>query len=444
EAVEDGVQGLFTDETHSELASGVDQAKIDEMTEMLDWLPTSDRNTELQGLVQVAQELLDSATLNSVETAVNELFTDETHSELASEVDQAKIDEVKAMVDNLPDSDRKTELQSLVQVAQELLDSATLNPVETAVNELFTDETHSELASGVDQAKIDEVKAMVDNLPDSDKKTELQSLVQVAQELLDTVTENPITVNEYIEGRSSYVTGTYTVDNVAFMRVEVNGEKKPLIRPTTPGSFSYYIRGLKTTDTVEYVLFNASYKEIARQTVTVSSGTSVAITNIDQYIEGTSSYVTGTYTGVDNVAFMRVEVNGEKKPLIRPTTPGSFSYYIRGLKTTDTVEYVLFDASYKEITRQTVTVSRGTSVAITNINQYTEGFSSYVTGTYTGVDNVAFMRVEVNGEKKPLIRPTTPGSFSYYIRGLKTTDTVEYVLFNASYVEVARSTVEII
>ncbi|WP_275400425.1 toxin Cry1Ac domain D-VI-related protein, partial [Enterococcus faecium] len=225
--------------------------------------------------------------------------------------------------------------------------------IQEKIDNLFSNESQTKLASGVTQNNIDEVKQLLDILSEETKKKELLELINKAQQLLNI--DEITSIAPYNEGVSTFVTGTYSGKNVAFMRVEVNGEKKPLIRPTTPGSFSYYIRGLKTTDTVEYVLFDASYKEIARQTVTVSSGTSVAITNIDQYIEGTSSYVTGTYTG-NNVAFMRVEVNGEKKPLIRPTTPGVFSYYVRGLKTTDIVEYVLFNASYKEIARQTVVV----------------------------------------------------------------------------------------
>ncbi|WP_275400171.1 immunoglobulin-like domain-containing protein [Enterococcus faecium] len=397
-----------------------------------------------------------------VQKQVDALFVGGNYEELEEDVDQVVVDKAKELVFTLLDERKRDKLLELIEKAEALLElkKVVITDISTYTEgnssyvmgkykgdnvTFMTLEVNGERKSTVRPTISGSFSYYFPGLKTTDKVEYILFDAQynvLARREVTVVTSTPVaitSVDDYAEGSSSYATGTYTGNNVAFMRVEVDGEKKPLIRPTTPGIFSYYIRGLKATDKVEYVLFDATYREIARQEVTITPS-STAITKIDNYIQGSSSYVTGTYTG-DNVAFMRVEVDGEKKPLIRSTTPGIFSYYVRGLKATDKVEYVLFDATYKEIARQEVTITPS-STAITKIDDYIQGSSSYVTGTYTG-DNVAFMRVEVDGEKKPLIRPTTPGIFSYYIRGLKATDKVEYVLFDATYKEIARQEVTI-
>ena len=80
---------------------------------------------------------------------------------------------------------------------------------------------------------------------------------------------------------------------------------------------------------------------------------------LDNYVVGTSTTITGSYDGT-NATYMRAEVNGVKQALIpsKDLATGNISYYIgKGLKTTDTVQLVLFDKDYKEIGRQNVPMS---------------------------------------------------------------------------------------
>ncbi|QGM92326.1 hypothetical protein GIR35_14275 [Enterococcus faecalis] len=244
-------------------------------------------------------------------------------------------------------------------------------------------------------------------------------------------------VDSYEEGKSSYVTGTYTGTGVKYIRVIVNGDKKALVPMTgqEAGKLKYYINGLKATDNVKVALYDDTYKELAHKNVTVIAPSAVSITEVDIYKEGVSNYVTGTYSG-DGVAFMRIVVNGTNQALVSMTgqTQGAFKYYISNLKATDNVQIQLYNRDYTLLAQKQVPIESKANVTITGVEKYIEGNSEYVRGTYDG-EGVAHIRLVVNGTNKAMVPVTgqAPGTFSYYAQGLKATDDVKVVLFDSQY-----------
>ncbi|HGF7960188.1 TPA: immunoglobulin-like domain-containing protein, partial [Enterococcus faecium] len=80
-----------------------------------------------------------------------------------------------------------------------------------------------------------------------------------------------LTLDPYTVGKSSTITGSYNGTNGAFIRAEVNGEKKTLIssKDLAQGKINYYIgKDLKAGDNV-VVIFDKNYHEIGRQKVTI-------------------------------------------------------------------------------------------------------------------------------------------------------------------------------
>ncbi|EOI6522815.1 immunoglobulin-like domain-containing protein [Enterococcus faecalis] len=244
-------------------------------------------------------------------------------------------------------------------------------------------------------------------------------------------------VDPYEEGKSNYVTGTYTGTGVSYIRVFVNGTKKTLIPMTgqEAGKFKYYINGLKATDKVEVSLYDSSYKELARKNVTVVAPSAVSITQVAPYKEGISQYVEGTYSG-EGIAYIRVVVNGKNQALVPMTgqSQGAFKYYISNLKVTDDVKVQLYNRDYTLLAQKQVPIESTANVKITGVEKYIEGKSDYVRGTYDG-EGAAYIRLVVNGVNKAMVPMVgqAQGTFSYYVQGLKTTDNVKVVLFDAQY-----------
>ncbi|WP_341828011.1 immunoglobulin-like domain-containing protein, partial [Enterococcus faecium] len=243
----------------------------------------------------------------------------------------------------------------------------------------------------------------------------------------------------YEEGSTSFIKGSFNGTDVRFVRVEVNGDKKPLIRIGSEEIFSYYVRGLTKSDVVEVVLFDSNYREVARKKLTITDISTAEISNLETYEEGSSRFIKGNFIG-NTVQFMRVEVNGEKRALIRPTVEGEINYYVRGLQRTDKVEFVLFNENYTELARKKVLISELSQAEITKFETYEEGKSSFIRGEFLG-STVKYMRAEVNGDKNNLIMPTEKGKINYYLRGLKATDKVDFVLFDENYTELTRKNI---
>ena len=303
------------------------------------------------------------------------------------------------------------------------------------VNALFNGEN---LADGVNQDKINEAQTAVDKVKDAGIKKALQDKISKAQSILDKVFK--ITnIDPYIVGDSQFVTGSYTGKNAAYIRVVVNGEKKQLVSMSDNGKLKYYISGLKATDKVSVVIYDKQYKQLAEATVPIKEPETVKITKIDSYLEGKSQFIRGEYTG-NEVAYIRVVVNGENKQLVPIKETGKFEYYIPGLKESDKVSIELFDSGWKKIAESNVDVEK--PAQINAINSYEEGKTQFVSGSYTG-KGARFIRLVVNGKKQALIpmQGLKNNSFSYYMPNLKTSDKVTVVIFDDIYQVLAEKTI---
>ncbi|PLS37842.1 hypothetical protein CYV30_05685 [Carnobacterium maltaromaticum] len=124
--------------------------------------------------------------LDETTQLVNDLFKDNSHSELKEKIDQNNIDTVLAKINALPNTPEKNDLLVLLDKAQDLLNKQSIvEQAETNVNNLFGDDEHTILAEGVTQADIDSANEVVNQVTNIVKKEELLTKIQKAQELLD-------------------------------------------------------------------------------------------------------------------------------------------------------------------------------------------------------------------------------------------------------------------
>ncbi len=254
-------------------------------------------------------------------------------------------------------------------------------------------------------------------------------------------------IDSYVEGNTSFVTGSYTGDGVTYMRLVVNGKKMTLIdiSKLSKGTFKYFVTNLKATDTVELQLFDDNYRQLITERIPIKNAEKVAITHVAPYIEDTSQYVSGSYTG-DEVAYMRLTVNGEKKPLLATNNlpKGTFNYFENNLKITDKVSIELFDGDYRVVGEANIPIKQPEVVKITQVDPYIEGKSQFISGHYTG-NGAAYMQVIVNGKKQGLIpmNGLPQGIFKYYQPGFKKKDKLVVILFNGDYKQLASKEIPI-
>lgn len=256
-----------------------------------------------------------------------------------------------------------------------------------------------------------------------------------------------ITLDKYVVGTSSTISGTYNGTNAVYMQAIVNDKKEALVqsKELASGKINYYVGKLNTGDKAEIVLFDKNYQEIGRQQVTIEGPAQVSMT-LDKYIIGRSTNVTGTYNGTD-AKFIRAEVNGKKEVLVqsKELASGKINYYVGNLKAGDNVVIVLFNNKYEEIGRQQVTLAEPVPIQFT-LDNYVLGDSNSITGTYDGT-NAVYMQAEVNGKKEVLVKSKelASGKINYYVGGdLKAADQVNIVLFDKNYQELGRHQVNIV
>ena len=252
-----------------------------------------------------------------------------------------------------------------------------------------------------------------------------------------------VTLDKYVVGTSTTISGTYNGTNAAYMQAVVNGKKEALVqsKELASGKINYYVGNLKAGDNVVIVLFNNKYEEIGRQQVTLVEPVPIKFT-LDNYVLGDSNSITGTYDGT-NAVYMQAEVNGKKEALVKSKelASGKINYYVGELKETDKAEIILFDKNYQEIGRQQVNIVKPAQVKMT-LNNYDIGKSTAITGTYEGT-NAVYMQAIVNGQAKDLktSKELEAGKINYNLSGLKQTDNVQIVLYNKGHQEIGRQVV---
>ncbi|MBC1566371.1 toxin Cry1Ac domain D-VI-related protein [Listeria booriae] len=450
-AAQDAVDALFSDPTHTGLATGVGQTEIDAAKALVDALPAGADKTELLDEVAKAQALLDAKEaaekLAAAEKAVDDLFSDAGHTGLGSGVTQDDIDAAKDLVDALPAGSAKDELLDEIAKAQDLIkaqeEASKLAAAQAAVDALFTNASHTALAPGVGQAQIDAAKALVDALPAGTAKTELLEEVAKAQALLNAIPAvGAITANDFRLGTNSAVTGTYT-GNVAEVQLFVNGIGKGKVTVRS-GAISYYamdkIRSL--SDVVVLVSYDNRGNENDRKTVNILSTTPVTGTITPaNFTMGTDTRVTGTFTGP--VAKVGLKVNGTEIGKVG-VSGGTFSYYaFRAFTASDRVEVVAYASNGAELATSRVTIN-GAAPSTGTVTP--QGFNiisdRHVKGAVTGdVHKVALV---VNAEEKGRVG-IIAGEFSYYAFNVirSASDTVQVVAYDKDGRELARQNVTV-
>lgn len=431
---------------NGQLAQGVTTEMIQEAQSLVDKVADESKKQELQNKLDKAQKLYHQKLLAEVTVMVNGWFTDAGHTALKDGVTTEDIDKALELLGQLPESNEKDKLAQSVSIAQTLLKNQLVNAeARKAVDSLFTDKTHTKLAENTTKEDIDNVKALVSKLEDVSVRSELTKLINKAYDLLENKSFTITHVDTYKEGETKYVSGTYTGNSAAYMRLIVNGKKETLtpLKASENGTFQYYRAGLKATDKVVVAFYNANYEELGQKEVTITPGEPTKIASVYPYVEGKDNWITGKYEGVAP-AYIRVTVNGEKKPLVsfKATTDKTFKYYLPGLKGTDKVEVSLFNEAYQEVASQSMQVIGVEKVEITSIDSYKPGVSSWITGTVSGT-SAKYMQLVVNGQKQGLVSSgdLANGTFSYYKAGLKQTDKAEIILYDKNYQEVARKEV---
>lgn len=188
---QDAVDALFTDSTHTKLIPGVTKTTINLARSAVNVLFPSPLKTLLLNLVDTADELLiaqqeEAAKIAAATQAVNDLFTDDSHSGLRLGITLVDIQEAETLVDDLLDPLVKAPLKALLVIAHELFDILNLEiGARSAVDGLFTDSTHSILKLTVTQGDIDNARGLVDGLTNIVLRAELNLLITSAQVMLD-------------------------------------------------------------------------------------------------------------------------------------------------------------------------------------------------------------------------------------------------------------------
>ena len=446
QAAQASVDKLF--DTNGRLAPNVTGEMISETQGLIDKVANETKKQALQTKLNRAQKLYNLKVFAEVTIMVNGWFTDSSHTELKEGVTTDDIDRAIELLGELPESTETDKLEQSISIAQKLLNKHTSNvEAKKIVDSLFTDDTYTKLAEKTTKKDIDNAKLVVNKLTDITARKELNQLITKAYDLLENKSFTITKVDPYTEGETNYVSGTYTGNNAAYIRLIVNGKKETLtpLKASDGNKFQYYRAGLKATDKVIVAIYNANYEELGQKEVTITPGMPTKIVNVYPYVEEKDNWITGKYEGLAP-AYIGVTVNGVKKPSVsfKGTADNTFKYYLPGLKGTDKVEVTLFNDAYQEVSRQTIQVIGVEKVEITSIDTYKPGVSNWVTGKVSGT-SAKYMQLMVNGQKTGLVSSDdlAHGTFSYYKAGLKRTDKVEIILYDKNYQEVAHKEVPI-
>ncbi|MBC1605245.1 hypothetical protein HCJ39_11000, partial [Listeria rocourtiae] len=135
------------------------------------------------GLSNYSVKEIDEAANQEAREAVTNLFMDnEVLGAINSNTNQSAIDVAKDLVDAVISDSVRAELQQQLDEAQKQLDA---RHAENAVKDLMDDQ--GIILPETSQASIDNAKSLIDSLPDSTQKNELQDKLNDIQAQLDTI-----------------------------------------------------------------------------------------------------------------------------------------------------------------------------------------------------------------------------------------------------------------
>ncbi|MRJ30701.1 hypothetical protein FDP48_12205 [Enterococcus faecalis] len=392
------VEDLFKDNSHNELADGVSQETIDAAKDLVNALPESAEKAALKDLIEQAQKLLDESKKEAAaQASVDALFRDTKKDALADKIAQAQIDAAKGLVNELKDGDKKTELTAFVQRAQGFQDAR------TTVDRLFkTPDT--EIKDGLTQSELNAAKSEVTSLMDGAWKTEQLARIQKAQAFFELKATQQAVEDLFKDSSYNELAAPVTQEDI--------DAANDLVEALPEGAEKEALREL-----IEKA------NELAKgfDVVTVSK----------EYVMGDRT-IEGTYG--KNIQEVQLEVNG-KKIEKRATLHDDGTYTVSGANgwfgATDTVKLLGLDGEGKTLSQADLVIKQE-DTTLTIKDHYTMGDQT-IEGTY-GRDIVR-IRLEVNGS---LINKsgTLDGSGNYTISGVNgwfgATDTVKVVAFTAN------------
>ncbi|WP_211271721.1 S-layer homology domain-containing protein, partial [Caryophanon latum] len=163
------------------------QEAVDNAQELVNALPDGEKKDELQDRIDAVQDALDEAAqkLQEAKDAVAAVEANPT---------QKGVDDARDLVAALPDSKDKDALNNRLDLVQAILDSddAAIKEAEAkvAVDEAIAatdDAVNGDATADEAQEQLDEAAILVDALPDSPTKTELQEELAQLQDVIDAV-----------------------------------------------------------------------------------------------------------------------------------------------------------------------------------------------------------------------------------------------------------------
>ncbi|MBO0481006.1 toxin Cry1Ac domain D-VI-related protein [Candidatus Enterococcus courvalinii] len=358
------VDALFRNSTKDALATGVTETQIDEAVEKVAALRDGEKKTELTGLVIRAQGFL------AAKIEVDALFTDETDSELASGVDQAKINAAKVTTEGLMNGAWKAELTVRIQKAEALLNKGigtiTVDPFKLGTPNITGSYTgdvvkarlyvnDNLIVTGGTFASGQFTFYAVGRFNKNDK-VELAGIDKFGNELdRKEVTfaqaTGTITIDPYRLGTSE-ITGTYTGDT-AKASLYVNDQLIVTGGNFSDGDFRFYAAGrFRAGDKVELAALDLAGNELDRKEVPILSASGTI--SPDKYKIGTAN-ITGTYEG--SIVKARLYVNGLQNVQGGTFENGHFTMYAYNrFSASDTVEVAGLDKDGKELDRKALEI----------------------------------------------------------------------------------------
>ena len=434
--------------------------------------------------ITVVRIQLDKAIQN-----VNNLFKDNSNSELNKQVDQNSIDSVLAQVTALPDTPEKNALLVLLEKAQYLLnDQSIVEQAETNVNNLFGDDEHTILAEGVTQADIDSANEVVNKVTNVVKKEELLTEIQKAQELLNNQIQAAMdkakatvdamftdathtklgegVTQEMIDQASALVNAlpeseqkTQWVADIATaqklldekLQEEAAIEKAKnavdaLFKDKDHTILEDGIAQKNIDDAADLVnklaegeLKEQLLKDIALAHKLLDGETAITA---NSFVIGTSKYVEGTISG-NKITKIALEINGVLKKQIL-ASKGNYKYWALDqiMDAKDKVFVVGYDSKGVQISKESVEVVAASEEIGLDTNLFTIGKDNYVYGSYTGDVTKVALRIDGKLTQKISVKN---GEIKYYAKDKVTNANlnVELVAFNAADQIVSFKTVKV-
>ncbi|EUJ47211.1 immunoglobulin-like domain-containing protein [Listeria rocourtiae] len=382
-----------------------------------------------QSAIDVAKDLVDAVISDSVRAELQQQLDeaqkqlDARHAENAvkdlmddqgiilPETSQASIDNAKSLIDSLPDSTQKNELQDKLNDIQAQLD--TINAEQQAENNRQTAATDA----------VKELFTNNDTTSDSIKDTTDQEAIDAAKNLVDAVTDPAVKAELEL-----YIAAAQTLLDAKNEAIQAENERQTVATDAVKELFTNNDTASDSIkDTTDQEAIDAAQKLI--DAVTDTAGKNNLQKDLDRaqvllnerlstvgtitpadFLIGGDKYVTGTFTG--SVAKISLLVNDKEYTGGAVKTDGTFTFYTndKNIKKTDTVFAVAYDKYGKELERTKVAFVLVTAGKITPAT-YNLASDKNITGTYT--EDVARITVTV-GDKVYKGGTVADGTFTFY------------------------------